>query len=178
AGPLGGRAGGGGGTARRAARSVLARPADRLDGDRAVPRAPREADDRPEVAAAVGRGPAPPRAHHRDAEPGDAVLAPQAPLRDLTDRPRERGDPRVAGAARPLPDPGREGGWARADPVRRGAVGHQRADLRALVLGDRPRRADRPGHRRLGVPRLPVPADERSALGPGWLDARVRRLPV
>ena len=59
-------------------------------------------------------------------------------------QPRQR---QLARAADPLPaapqrGPGR---GSAADPRRHRAVGHQRAAVRALVLGARPRRPDRPG---------------------------------
>ena len=59
---------------------------------------------------------------------------------------------------------GKENGHA-ADPVRDRAVVHERAAVRTLVLGGRPRRPGgaRPG--RAGHARLPVRADDRSRIG-------------
>ena len=126
-------------------RPVSGAPHDGRRGDRARSLPPREADDRPILAAAGPRGAAADR-------PGDRVLAPRG---CATPRYRRQVALALIGLVSvvnivslvllvPLPAAPRDHRTA-ATLIRLGrrAVGHQRAPVRTLVLGARPRRPAR-----------------------------------
>src|SRR5664280_1225400 len=85
--------------------------------------------------------------------PGPALVV------DHADRGHQRRQRRLAAAAGALPADRREGRRPDADLRRDRGVADQRHRLRAVVLGDRPRRADRPGPPGFAGTGVPVPAD-------------------
>src|SRR5580698_9398309 len=122
-------------------RGVLADPADGARCHRPAVRAARAPDRGSDVARAVARGRAVARALDGDASPARA-RAPWAPAdRDRADRVRQRRE-RVLACRAFTPPAAHEAAHqrARADRLRHADLADELPDLRAVVLGARPRR--------------------------------------